>query len=93
MDGVMCALAKNKTQWKEDLFFAVKLARQKLFKYYAKVTPTTGMLFMSAHMLNPIRKLRLYRNLDKGMDIYPEDETFYPTQYQEVCLKYLETEY
>jgi hypothetical protein len=27
------------------------------------------------------------------MDIYPEDETFYPTQYQEVCLKYLETEY
>jgi len=30
MDGVMRALAKNKTQWKEDLFFAVKLARQKL---------------------------------------------------------------
>jgi len=27
MDGVMRALAKKKTQWKEDLFFAVKLAR------------------------------------------------------------------
>jgi len=26
MDGVMRALAKRKTQWKEDLFFAVKLA-------------------------------------------------------------------
>jgi hypothetical protein len=28
MDGVMRALAKKKTAWKEDLFFAVKLARQ-----------------------------------------------------------------
>jgi hypothetical protein len=35
MDGVMRALAKKKTQWQEDLFFAVKLARQKLSKYYA----------------------------------------------------------
>ena len=32
MDGVMRALAKKRTQWKEDLFFAVKLARQKLAK-------------------------------------------------------------
>jgi len=38
MDGVMRDLAKKKTQWKEDLFFAVKLARQKLAKYYAEVT-------------------------------------------------------
>jgi hypothetical protein len=37
MDGVMRALAKNKTPLKEDLFFAVKLARQKLSKYYAEV--------------------------------------------------------
>ena len=27
MDGVMWALAKMKIQWKEDLFFTVKLAR------------------------------------------------------------------
>ena len=33
MDGVMRTSAKKKTQWKEDLFFAVKLARQKLSKY------------------------------------------------------------
>jgi len=38
MDGVMRALAKKKPQWKEDLFFAVKLAQQKLSKYYAEVT-------------------------------------------------------
>jgi len=31
-DSVMRALAKNKTPWKEDLFFAVKLVRQKLSK-------------------------------------------------------------
>jgi len=42
MDGMMRALAKKKTQWKEDLFFAVELARQKLSKYYAEVTPENG---------------------------------------------------
>jgi hypothetical protein len=57
MDGVMRALAKKKTQWKEDLFFAVKCARQKLSKYYTEVTPMTGMLLITAHILDPIRKL------------------------------------
>jgi hypothetical protein len=33
MDGVMQALAKIKTQWKEDLFFTMKLAQKKLAKY------------------------------------------------------------
>jgi hypothetical protein len=33
MDGVMRALAKEKTPWKEHLFFAVKLTQQKLSKY------------------------------------------------------------
>jgi len=55
MDGVMRALAKKKTQWKEDLFFAVKLARQKLSKYYAEVTPTTGMILSSAHIVDRFR--------------------------------------
>jgi len=93
MDGVMQSLAKKKTQWKEDLFFAVKLARQKLSKYYAEVTPTTGMLLMSAHILYPFGKLRLFRKWDKGMDINPQDETSYTTQYQEAFLKYVENEY
>jgi hypothetical protein len=57
MDGVMRALAKKKTPWKEDLFFAVKLAGQKLSKYYAEVTPTTGILLISAHILDPFRTL------------------------------------
>jgi len=56
MDSVMRALAKKKTQWKEDLFFAVKLAREKLSKYYVKVTPTTGMLLISAHILDHFRQ-------------------------------------
>jgi hypothetical protein len=33
MDGVMQDLAKKKTQWKKDLFLAVKCAQQKLSKY------------------------------------------------------------
>jgi hypothetical protein len=32
MDGVMRAVAKKKTQWKEDLYFALTVARQKLSK-------------------------------------------------------------
>ena len=82
MDGVMRTLAKKKSPWKEDLFFAVKLARQKLSKYYAEVTPTTGMLLISAHILDPFRKLWSFRKWDKGMDINPEDEISYTTQNQ-----------
>jgi len=57
MDGVLRALAKKKTQQKEDLYFAVKFVRQKLSKYYAAVTPTTGMLLISAHILDPFCRL------------------------------------
>jgi len=93
MDGVMKASAKKKTPWNADLFFAVKLAQQKLSKYYAEVTPTMGMLLISAHILDPFRKLRSFRKWDQGMDINPEDETSYTTQYQEAFLKYVENEY
>jgi len=40
MDGVMPALPQKMTPWKDDLYFAVKFAGQKLFKYYTEVTPT-----------------------------------------------------
>jgi len=93
MEGVMRALAKKKTPWKEDMFFAVKLVRQQLSKYYAEVTPTMGMLMISAHILDPFSKLRSFRKWDKGMDINPEDETSYTTQYQEAFLKYVGNEY
>jgi hypothetical protein len=93
MDGVMRALAKIKTQWREDLIFALKLARQKHSKSYAEVTPTTDMLLICEQILDPFRKLRLFRISGKGMDINPEDETSYSTQYQEAFLKYVENEY
>jgi len=92
MDGVMRALAKKKTQWMKDLFFAVKCAQQTLSKYYTEVTPTTGMLLSTAHILDPFRKLRSFRKLFMGMDINPEDETSYTTQYQEPFLNYVENE-
>jgi len=88
----MRALAKKKTQWKEDLFFAVKCALQKLSKYYSKVTPTSGILLITARILDPFWKLRSFRKWDKGMDINPEDETSYTKQYQEAFLKSVENE-
>jgi len=88
----MRALAKKKTQWKEDLFFAVKCAWQKLSKYYSKVTPTSGILLIAACILDPFWMLRSFRKWDKGMDINPEDETSYTEQYQEVFLKSVENE-
>jgi len=93
MDGVMRALTKKKTQWKEDSFFAVKLARQKRSKYYAEMTPTMSMGLISAHNLDAFPKLRSLRKWDKGMDINPEDQTSYATKYQEVFLKYVENAY
>jgi len=93
MDVVIQALAKKKTKWKEDLYFAVMFAQQKQFNYYAEVTPTTGMLLISAHILDPLWKPRLFRRWDKGMDINPENETFYTTQYHKAFLKYVENDY
>jgi len=93
MDGVMQAVAKKKTSWKKDLFFSAKLARQKLSKYHVEVTPSMGMLLSSAHILDPFWKFQSFRKWDKGLDIHPEDKTFYTTQYQEAFLKYVENEY
>jgi len=87
VDGVMWASAMKKTPWKEDLYFAVKLGWQKLSKYHAEVTPMMSMLLISEHIFDPFRKLKSCRKWDKGMDINPEDETLYTTQYQEAFLK------
>jgi len=86
MNGVIRALAKKNTQWKEDLFFAVKCAWQKLSKYFTAVTPMTGMLIIAIHILDVFLKLPSFKKLDKGMDINPEDETSYTTQYQQAFL-------
>jgi len=93
MDGVMRALAETMTQWKADLYFAVKFARPKLSKNHSQGNPTTWMLLISAHIFDPFRKLQSFRKWDKGMDISREDETSYTTQYQEEVLKDVEKEY
>ena len=64
-----------------------------LSEYYAEVTPTTGMLLIPAHILDPFRKLLSFRKWDKRMDINPEEATSYTTQYQEAFLKYVENGY
>jgi len=92
MDGVMRALAKKNTQWKEDLYFAMKLPRQKLSQLCAEVTPTTGILPISAHILDPFRKLRSFRKWDKHFDIDPEAKTMYTTQYQDAFPRFIKNE-
>ena len=92
-DCVMRALAEKKTLWDQDLSFTVKLARQRLPKYHAKVTAMTGMHVISAPILDRFRMLRSFRMSDKGMDIDPEDETSNITQYQETFLHYVDNEY
>jgi len=93
MDGGMRSLAENKTQWKEDWFFTMTLARQKLPKNYAELTPSTGMLLISSHILDSFRKLQSFSKWERGMDINPQEEISYSTQYQEGILRYVENEY
>jgi len=93
LDGVLWASANMMTQWKEELFFAVKFAPQKLSNYFVELTCLTGMVYISAHILNSFRKLWLYRKCDYRMDINLEDKISYTTNYQETFLKYAEMEY
>jgi len=93
IDGVMRPLAKKKPQWREHLFFAVQLPRQKLPKYDTEVTQTMGVLRIYAHILDLFRTLRSFGEWDMGMDINPVDEKSYTTQYQEAFLKYVQNEY
>jgi len=93
MDGVMWALAKKQTQWMDNLYFTMKVSRQKLSQYYGNITAMTGLLDISAHILDSSWKSGSLRTWDKAMDINPEDETCYCTQYQEAFLKYVENKY
>jgi hypothetical protein len=51
------------------------------------------MIFISAHILNLFRKFRSFGKWDRGMDINPEDETSFTTQYQEAFPKDVENEH
>ena len=79
MDGVMRPLAKQKTQWREDVHLTVMVPRPELSKYCAEVIPTPSLLLISAPILDSCWKLRSCRKWDKAMDITPEDETSYTT--------------
>jgi len=79
MDSIMQAVDRKKIQCKEGLYFTLKLACQKVFKHYAEVTPTTGMICIWAHILYPFRKLPSVWKRDNWMTIDPDDETFYTT--------------
>jgi len=93
MDGVMQAFAKMMTRWKEDMYFSVRFARQTLWKYDDEVTPTTGILLVSARILHSFQKLRSFMKWDKGRDINYHHKTSYTTQYQEGFRKSVENEY
>jgi hypothetical protein len=71
----------------------VKLARQKLSKYYAEVTPTTSRLLISAQIVDPFWKIQSFWKWDKGMDINPDNTTSYIAQYKQDFLKYVVNEY
>jgi len=51
------------------------------------------MLLIAAYIINSFQQLGMFRKWETGMDINPDDETFYTTQYQETFLMYLENEY
>jgi hypothetical protein len=93
MDRVMRLLAKNMTQWKEDIYSAVKVAWQKLSKLYAEVTTTPGVLLIATLILDSSWLLWLLRKRNNAMDINPEDKTSLSIQYQEAFLKYVENKY
>jgi len=93
MDGIMQALDQNKTQSKEDIYFSVKCAQLKLSKYHAEITPMTGMILITAHIIDPSGKLRSFRNWDEAMDISPQHVSSYTTLYQVTFLEYVENEY
>jgi hypothetical protein len=93
MDGMMRAHAMLKTQWKEDLYFGMKLAWQKLSRYYTEVTLTTVMFLIAAYISYPFQILRPFRKWKIGTDALPEDDTFYTAQYIEAFRKLIEQEY
>jgi hypothetical protein len=92
MDAHMHPLSVQMTQWKEDLYFAVMFACNMLSTYFAEVTLTAGMVFMLAHLINLVWKVRLFRPRDMRMVIHSEDGTFYTTHYKEGILKYVKNE-
>jgi len=92
LDGILWALGQQK-KCKEELYFAVKFACQKLSKWYIDVSPMMGIHLISANILDSFQMFWLCRKWDEGMHSDPEDETSYTTQFQKAFLKYAVNEY
>jgi len=73
LHDILQTLAKKTTQWKEDLYFTVKFAPQKQSKNCAEVTLTKSMILISAQILDPFLKLRLFRKWIKTRYINRDD--------------------
>jgi len=93
MDGVMWAMAKKNAQFKEDLYFTIKIASQKRPKKYSEVTPTTSLLLMLAHIVDSFRKMQSFRKWHQAIDIDPEDKTSYTIRFRNPFLKNMQKEY
>ena len=81
MDGVMRTVVMKKTEWKEDLYIAVKFVQYMLSKYYAKLTVTMGALPILPNLFDSFQKLPLFGKWGKRMDNTPVHVTTYTTQY------------
>jgi hypothetical protein len=60
MDGIMQGFAKMNTAWKEDLYFVMKFAQQKLSKHRTKFAPLTRQVFIFAYIVYLCHKLHLF---------------------------------
>jgi len=89
----MRALTKAKTQCKEYIYFAMTFTCLKVCNYYAELTPMMGKHLFLAHITDLFYQLVSFGKWDKGIDINPEEETSFISQYQVVFLKYVDNEY
>ena len=94
MDGVMRALAKEKTQWKEGrLVLSGEVSSTEDVKILSLIDSNDGHASDIRTQPRSFPEVAIVQKVWKGMDINPKDETSYTTQYQEAFLKYVENEY
>jgi len=89
----MNAYDKKKTQWMGDLYFTAQCAWKKPMQYFVEVTPSVGVLPISAHMLDSLWKMWSCRKWDKWVNISSKEETSYITDYQVAFQMYMVNEY
>jgi hypothetical protein len=66
MYGVMRPFDMEDTPWKKDLWFAVKVNCQRLFKHYEALTPMTGLSCISTQFLDPFPQVAMIPEMGAG---------------------------